>query len=349
MYAIGHYALRKRKRRETCASHCRVRAADVPNSRVRAEAQTTRRMAMDAAIAGDFNIGDAVRFSGLQAARFNGHVGTVTALPGPLDEDGARVGVQLHSAVWRRQRGGGSREPALKSISVRRENLRLVRLPPEQWDAREARVGVLGGPAPAAVPLLLRQLLPPDLADLVAGFFVCLRVDPREVSVARCSSSSGQHPPAEALTPSRDTWWISGPGTTPRGVGRQWLQFELGTTVRRISYLGICIPPLPHGPLSVRDFHVLYATEKQKSVSVDEEAGDSPALPDDDVDWQPCPGLAGEGLHTLDHEELQEFAFSPPLEATSVRLVCTKNAAAAVTDDLIHVADCIGLFEVRFL
>ena len=299
----------------------------------------------------NIQIGDIVRFAGLQAAKFNGHVGTVKKML-PESQDG-RVGVELHSSVWPRGAVASawpsprlSIEPELRCISVRRENLRRVHVGPR---APRARVGLLGGPPPPLVPLLLRQLLPADLAQVVADFLTCLRVDPREVAVTRCSSDSGQHPLSEALTPSCNTWWISGPGTTPRGVGNEWLEFDFGRTVRRVSYLGIRIPPLPHGPLSVRDFHLLCATTPACATSPstpEEEGGDA-------SEWQPCTGLAGECLHTLDHEELQEFAFSPPLEATRGRLVCTKNAAADLAaqsgpDDDVF-ADCIGLFEVRFL
>merc|ERR1719387_598586 len=127
-----------------------------------------------------------------------------------------------------------------------------------------------------------------------------------DVSLTSCSSTRGDFPLSEVLTSNVSTWWISAEQSMPGGVGEEWLQFSFGGT-RRVSFLGIRIPPLPMGPLSVREFHVL---ENDRN---DEEC------------WKLASPVT---MHTLDLSELQEFAFNPPMDTSAVRLVCTSNAAA---------------------
>eukprot|EP00438_Fugacium_kawagutii_P003898 Skav220691 [mRNA] locus=scaffold472:240356:245488:+ [translate_table: standard] len=111
------------------------------------------------------------------------------------------------------------------------------------------------------------------------------------------------------------------------GHGREYLDFSFGATPRRVTVVALKIPPLPYGPLSVRDFHleVLDNDAKRKNVGM---------------------------MMTLDSPEMQEFVVYPPLECCNLRLVCTRNAAAAIREtpgrSLLRGGDCIGLFQVGF-
>merc|ERR1712113_785639 len=107
-----------------------------------------------------------------------------------------------------------------------------------------------------------------------------------------CSSTRGDFPLSEVLSPDRSTWWISGEQSMPGGVGQEWLQFSFGG-VRRISFVGVRIPPLPQGPLSVREFHLL----KSECDGAEAWTLISPA-----------------GMTTLDRPKIQEFALDPPVD-----------------------------------
>jgi len=105
------------------------------------------------------------------------------------------------------------------------------------------------------------------------------------------------------------------------------LEFSFGPMARRVTYIGLKIPPLPFGPLSVRDFHLEVPAASGQGW----------------VQASPRP------MMTLDTDEMQDFCIHPPLETKSVRLVCTRNAAAACSEGGSGAAaDCIGLFQVAF-
>ena len=108
--------------------------------------------------------------------------------------------------------------------------------------------------------------------------------------------------------------------------GHEWVVFQLygGGSFPRVSEddgprvihsVTICIPRLPHGPLSVRKFFV-------------------EAIPS---------GRRSELLTTLDCDGEQKFALFPPLEARWVRVCFCENAAGARPT---HQA--IGLWHIRF-
>merc|ERR1739848_403318 len=112
------------------------------------------------------------------------------------------------------------------------------------------------------------------------------------------------------------------------GCGSEYLEFSFGSVSRRVSYVGVCIPPMPYGPLSVRHFHI-------------EAAQRIPGC--DTVSWKV---VSEESLRTLDEDGLQEFGLDPPLDTTTVRLVCTLTAARACNSR--QHTDCVGLFQVAF-
>ncbi len=96
---------------------------------------------------------------------------------------------------------------------------------------------------------------------------------------------------------------------------------------RRVGAVGIKIPPLPQGPLSVRRFHIEYLNEG--------------------FEWKKHRST----FYTLDRAELQSFAILPPIDASRVRVVCTMNAASEAYNHnfpRIFACDCVGLFQVKF-
>lgn len=81
------------------------------------------------------------------------------------------------------------------------------------------------------------------------------------ISVSCASTTRGDFPLKEILTTNERSWWISADGSFELGYGREWLEFSFGG-LKRISYIGIRIPPMPQGPLSVREF-VLHVPSSQ--------------------------------------------------------------------------------------
>ena len=148
-----------------------------------------------------------------------------------------------------------------------------------------------------------KHLMNYDLAERVASFLTIQKVEPNAVRVVGCSSTDGSHPVEDCLSSSEDTWWISGAESMPGGEGSEFVEFQLSTTnVCRLSRVGIKIPPLPQGPLSVRDFVI--------------QAFDSAGV------WETIsPVWRCENV-----PEMQFFAFDPPgVDVQLVRVVCLSN------------------------
>ena len=106
----------------------------------------------------------------------------------------------------------------------------------------------------AAVP----KVLVPELAAKVLSYLTVERVVPGQVRATSCSSHDQLHPLSASLEDDESNWWLSQPGSLPGGVGRQYVQYQLcnGHTLCRLSRVSIKIPPLPMGPLSVRQFYL---------------------------------------------------------------------------------------------
>ena len=77
----------------------------------------------------------------------------------------------------------------------------------------------------------------------------------------------------------------------------------------RVEQLTLRIPPLPGGPLSVRELHL-----------------ECTNLPDGP--WARC----SPDFTTMDSCKEQTFHLEPPVEAAFMRIVCSKNAARGVLD-----------------
>lgn len=156
--------------------------------------------------------------------------------------------------------------------------------------------------------------LPPELVAHVIGFLEVPRVQMAAVRAVSCSSifAPSEDCSLEAsLDASCNNWWISADGSFKGGCGSEWVEFALGEGARRVELVELRIPPLPSGPLSVRTFHI--------------ETRETSGAP-----W----ARASRDFSTLDSDGAQSFHIEPPVEASSLRLVCTRNAARARHDEV---------------
>lgn len=97
--------------------------------------------------------------------------------------------------------------------------------------------------------------LPGEISHRIVDYLVVEGVQHEQVQVIGCSSTDGSHPLPTCLSPDEDTWWISAANTMPEGKGHEYVEFRLHpSTLCRLTCVSIKIPPLPAGPLSVRDF-----------------------------------------------------------------------------------------------
>jgi len=180
--------------------------------------------------------------------------------------------------------------------------------------------------------------LPDDVADRITRSLSLHVVSENDVSVCGCSSSRGDFPISVALNSREDEWWISKSGPMTDGKFEEYLEFSFNG-MRRVSYVALKIPPLPHGPLSVRNFHILAL---------------GPGVVAQEASQSAWVAASPNPLQTLDRADLQEFALVPPCDTEKIRLVCTVNAAAAGCDlphlraASVSAMDCIGLFQVAF-
>lgn len=172
---------------------------------------------------------------------------------------------------------------------------------------------------------------PRDVAVRTASFLVVQPVVGTEISAVACSSTRGDFPLSITLAEEEESssWWISAEGTMVNGIGEQWLEYKLtpsaGTILRRCRFVGVSIPPLPQGPLSVRQFRVDSSQDGGKT-------------------WM----LGGTIYETENETGIQTFRLAQEIDANRVRLVCLTNAAAR--NDEIYSAwyDCVGLYRVRW-
>lgn len=188
----------------------------------------------------------------------------------------------------------------------------------------------------------------PRNAVLSVGSFVLVpraRIDrapftrPGTTSVKVSSDSDrGDFPLTQVLSPDTKTWYMSAqPRFTRRGEPRLTFGFP---AVRRIAFVGVRIPPMPMGPLSVRTFFL----EVQKCAEGVPEGARAPQeAPSGEASGPGAGQVGGSGeastwervalggcatkqYQTLDVSCTQEFAIWPPVEAEAVRMVLTSSA-----------------------
>jgi len=254
-------------------------------------------------------VGDAVVLLGLRKTEFHQHVGKIVTELGRSGRHGVCLACEQ----------GRERDRAYPPIALKPENLQLM---PSRMS--EAPVAIVGSVGPKTVVLVLGERgwgLPDNVAKHVTKFLLIDRVSMDKVAVSGCSSDRGDFPLEAVLNNACDQWWISGPGSMPGGVGCEYLDFSFGPKPRRVECVGLRIPPMPSGPLSVRAFRLLVLDSLGQWV---------PASPE---------------LQTLDRSDMQKFALMPPVDTTGMRLECVRNAAAGSRSSF---SDCIGLFQVSF-
>jgi len=295
----------------------------------------------------EFPLGALVRLEGLQDLRFNHHVGRV--VPPHRAIANGRVSVALHGAIWPDLAGDSAAEASCGEHQQKRRLRPLKKALHEPIALKTEKLRRIHWPLPSScgdmtlldsvsMTMGMRLLgesgwgLPENVAEQAMSHLRIRSVASSDISVSGYSSKRNDFPISAVLNSREDEWWVSASGLGSRtgtmgisgaGQGCEYLEFSFGPVARRISFLAMKIPPLPHGPLSVREFHLL-------------------AL-DDDGAW--CPASPNP-LITLDRGDLQEFALVPPVETVGMKLVCTRNAAADSENGMS--IDCIGLFQVSF-
>lgn len=237
-----------------------------------------------------------MRLHSLNAESYNHRVGRVV-----LNENkNGRLGVALDGCVW----------PA-------RSRPRETRLFKPGNLSSCTRRALCAGPLPLEVATRLVSALAEDaIAKVILAFLLVSPAD-EAVSVS-ATSTRGDFPLSSVLDDDDSTWWISAEGSMPNGRGREALIFTFPSR-RLVRYIGIRIPPLPHGPLSVRRFAL---------------EGDGKAHPITFL--------------TRDESGTQEFAVVPPLECSELRLLCFTNAAEG--NERVGRGfglDVVGLFRVH--
>jgi hypothetical protein len=166
--------------------------------------------------------------------------------------------------------------------------------------------GFLKGATPLRIKVKRRHIRPLDKAANGNA------VQMHRVTV-EASSTRGDFPLSAVLDENDKTWWISKPGSFSQGRGSEYLEFQF-RSFSVVRVLGLSIPPLPMGPLSVREFSVKAFVNKT---------------------WVPVSPL----LRTLDKAGFQEFAIEP-VTTRRLRVVCSSTAA--------EWADVVGLFDIAF-
>jgi hypothetical protein len=187
-------------------------------------------------------------------------------------------------------------------------------------------------------------VLPPELAYRVVQCLVIQRVDPEQVETVSCSSHDEAHPLTACLSDDETSWWISGPHSMPQCRGYEYIQLSLGPTpqLRRLTAVSIKIPPLPQGPLSVREFRI----ESPMTTGATTDATDA-------TEW-----TAVTPVFTVENRTgFQRFVLDTanPVDVHQVRLVCLSNQISSFIDglgvDRFNTTlrfECVGFFAVRF-
>lgn len=195
-----------------------------------------------------------------------------------------------------------------------------------------------------ALRALLGQACPttfiPEIVDLVLRYLRVKLACHAQVTVADYSSKAPSSPgstysfeAACTLEEGVGSCWISDRERQRFAMANalmpEWVVYTLDAGQRRsVHTLGLSIPVLPHGPLSVREFTL------ETPVDDRDLRADPKAL----TKWQQHEAHA---FCTVDEEGLQAFAITPPIEAAFVRLVCRSNAVGRSDHP-------VGFWEIRF-
>lgn len=168
--------------------------------------------------------------------------------------------------------------------------------------------------------------LPPELSCHVANFLTLRKVVRGEVEAVEASSVDSPHSLSECLVDNEDSWWMSAFGTMPGGRGDEYVEFRLCKrhVLRRVVGVHVRIPPLPLGPLSVREFRVDVA--------------------DEEGIWRQLPAI----FPVDNRSGMQRFPLGD-VDAHSVRIVCLSNQISPYLDaesPILH--ERVGFYAVQF-
>lgn len=174
-----------------------------------------------------------------------------------------------------------------------------------------------------------------DVMCVLFDYLIVKPVTHSEIRVSRASSTADPSRPIDqVLNAKENEWWISNIGTMPRGIGCEFLEFTF-PKIRRVSFVAIRIPELPHGPLSVRHFYLEW---------FDSRTGRTRRSPENEDNT----------FETLNMATLQVMRIPVPFDTNRVRFVCTRTAhsfAVASISTYGHMDDMytsVGMFQVSF-
>lgn len=177
-----------------------------------------------------------------------------------------------------------------------------------------------------------------DVMRVLFEYLIVKPVQHEEIQISAVSSTSDKDRPVEGLlSPSESSYWLSGNGTMPNGIGKEWVEFMFGG-IRRVSFVAVRIPALPHGPCSVRNFYLEWIDINDGTVRR------SPQQNKTKLDT----------FETLNMGTLQVFRIPRPFDADRVRFVCTRNVQSY---SMSHIpgghgrrveTDCVGMFQISF-
>eukprot|EP00854_Cymbomonas_tetramitiformis_P027250 gene27250-33556_t len=230
------------------------------------------------------NVGERVVLRGLNATAYNGHTGLIVR-----ENSATRLGVQIFGTE--------------KCISVHKSN--CANVVPQR--SPNDLIGELK--ASFVIFVLSRcnsKTFIPEVLEKVLAYLKIQNVNSHEVRATSCTSEGEpairySYKKECSLEAGKSSCWIS---RDEQGPEPEHIVYSIGPCARRVDYVSLCIPILPHGPLSVRKFQLEYFIEE------------------DDL-WI----AKGEYVYfTLDQEGLQEFAVIPPIESRFIRLICLENA-----------------------
>lgn len=171
-----------------------------------------------------------------------------------------------------------------------------------------------------------KQTVPQEIIRKIAIFFTTKRLDPKQTRAVRASSALGQYSLDQCLVDSDTSWWISAPGSFRNGRGEEYVEFELGPSLQRLTAVHISIPPLPRGPMSVRTMRL------DANVS---------------GEWR----AASVGILTVQNiSGWQRIELLHPIDAQFIRVVCVTNQASRFLNDeaVSNDFDAVGFFAIKF-
>lgn len=176
--------------------------------------------------------------------------------------------------------------------------------------------------------------LPLELCYDIGKFLIVPTFDPTEIAVVAASSKDNSFPLSACLEDNERSWWISESGSMKAGIGEEFVQFQLCSSTRicRIRAIHVRIPPMPQGPLSVKDFRVdvLEEGEENKDVKV----------------WTPATPI----YQVRNIPGMQRFPLNGSgADTQQARIVCLSNQASSFAMlDLNYDPNSVGFYAVKF-